>query len=203
MIAAIVLAAGKSKRMGISKLLLPWGSTTVIGKILSTLEKVYIHSIIVVIGGTQEGLIEHLSGFPVEVVFNPDAETGEMLSSVQVGMHSLLDKDTKQSDDHERIKAAMLVLGDQPQIETYVVQELIDSYRTTASEIIVPSYQMHRGHPWLIKKSLWEEILKIPPNETLRDFLHRNNRRILHINVDTPSILQDLDTPEDYEGLKP
>ncbi len=201
MIAAIVLAAGQSKRMGKSKLLLPWDGTTVIGKVLSTLEKLDFHPILVV-SSNQEDLLEYLSGFPVEVVFNPDSEIGEMLSSVQVGMLSLLAKTGNQDGDAEGIEAAMIVLGDQPQIESYIVQELIDSYRTTAIEIIVPSYQMHRGHPWLIGKSLWDEVFKIPANETLRDFLHRNKRRILHISVDTPSILQDLDTPEDYKRFQ-
>jgi len=67
----------------------------------------------------------------------------------------------------------------------------------------VPSFQMRRGHPWLVARPLWPEILALKPPESTRDFLAGHAHEIHYVNVDTPSILADLDTPEDYEKSHP
>jgi molybdenum cofactor cytidylyltransferase len=143
----------------------------------------------VVSGRNPKELEEVLKGFPIELVYNPDFANGEMISSVQSGLRSL----QKESD------AALIVLGDQPQIEAQVVQEIMNRYLLTGSKIIVPSFQMHRGHPWLLDQSLWNEILDLKPTDTLRDYLHQQQHRIEYVNVNTASIIQDLDTPDDYK----
>jgi len=58
---------------------------------------------------------------------------------------------------------------------------------------------MRRGHPWLVQASLWPALLAMQAGQTLRDFLNRHAAQIEYVEVDTPSILKDLDTPEDYE----
>jgi CTP:molybdopterin cytidylyltransferase MocA len=62
---------------------------------------------------------------------------------------------------------------------------------------------MRRGHPWLVERSLWAQILELKPPQTLRDFMRANSDHILYHVVNTSSILQDLDTPEDYAEQKP
>jgi CTP:molybdopterin cytidylyltransferase MocA len=62
---------------------------------------------------------------------------------------------------------------------------------------------MKRGHPWLVTRSLWKEILELRPPSTLRDFLNKYSDAIHYVTVDTPSILADLDTPEDYRKSHP
>ena len=62
---------------------------------------------------------------------------------------------------------------------------------------------MRRGHPWLIAKELWDEVLQMSPPGSMRDFLNNHKNDILYMDVNTPSILQDLDTPEDYLKFKP
>jgi len=156
MISAVILAAGKSSRMGQPKMVLPWGHTTVIGKVITTLMNAGLNDLHVVTGDNQTILKKGLNGFPIEFVFNPDSADGEMISSVQIGLKSLLVKS----------EAALIVLGDQPQIETHVVLAIMDSYLSTRSEIVVPSYQMHRGHPWLVDKSLWGEIFELKQTDT-------------------------------------
>lgn len=193
MISAIVLAAGQSMRMGQPKMILPWGQTTVIGKIIATLVQAGLSDVYVVTGGNQKELEKALPQLPLNFVFNPDYANGEMLSSVQVGLRSI----------HGSIEAALIVLGDQPQIEAKIVKAIMESYLSTRNKIIVPSYQMHRGHPWLIDRSIWNEILDLKPMSTLRDYLSWNKDDISYINVDTPTIIQDLDTPNDYQNFKP
>lgn len=193
MISAIVLAAGQSKRMGTQKMLLPWGGTSVIGKVISTLSASGIFDIHVVTGGIHSELEKKLKEFNVHFVYNPEYRNGEMLTSIQVGL-----RDISEEDD-----AALVVLGDQPQIDKHVVQLIMDCYRLTRHNIIVPSYQMHRGHPWLLGKPFWEEILELKPPHTLRDFLNKHNEIIDYVLVDNPGVIQDLDDQKDYDLYKP
>jgi molybdenum cofactor cytidylyltransferase len=193
MITAIVLAAGQSTRMGHPKMTLPWGEKTVIAKVISSLVEVGLSSIIVVAGGNLKDLKNALREFQVKFVINQNYIYGDMLSSVKVGL----------SNTHETSTGALIVLGDQPQIETQVVKRIMEKYRSTLDKIIVPSYNMHRGHPWLIDRSLWGEILDLKPSNTLHDYLYRKQNWISYLYVDNSSILQDIDTPEDYILYRP
>ncbi len=67
--------------------------------------------------------------------------------------------------------------------------------------IIIPSYQLKRGHPILIDRALWPEVLALPETATLRDFVRAHEAQICYVVVETDSVLKDLDTPEDYEAM--
>jgi molybdenum cofactor cytidylyltransferase len=191
-IAAIVLAAGASQRMGRAKMTLPFHENTVIGTILTTLKHAEIDPLIVVIGGAKEQVEAALSDLPFAVTFahNPDFESTEMLDSLKIGMEIL----------PEDADAFLIVLGDQPQIQLDVVRAILEKYRSSGQDLIIPSYQMRRGHPWLVGKSLWPALSSLSVDQTMRDFLRQQQDRIHYLVVDTPSILQDMDTPEDYQN---
>jgi len=187
MISAIVLAAGESKRMGQPKMLLPWGKSTVLQTVISTLQSAGVDDILVVTGGDHQQ-VDMLIGKSVQTVYNENYAEGEMLSSLQAGLAVKKDE----------ASAALICLGDQPQVQIRSVQHILQSYKETQAPIIVPSYQMHRGHPWMVARKLWDDILKMRSPKTLRDFLNHHQKDILHLELDTPTILQDLDTKEDY-----
>ena len=191
MITAIILAAGESKRMGQPKMLMPWGKSTVLQTVISTFQSAGIDDILVVTGGAAKQ-VEELIGKTVQTVFNKDYETGEMLSSIQVGL----------AEKMREASAVLICLGDQPQVEERSVRYICNAFLTSKSQIIVPSYQMHRGHPWLVARPLWKDLLAMKAPKTPRDFLNKYARKIHYINVDTPSVLADLDTPEDYLKFK-
>jgi molybdenum cofactor cytidylyltransferase len=187
---AIVLAAGLSQRMGKPKMGLPWRGSTVLGAVLKTLDETGFENILVVVGGSRE-LVEDIigkSGLDVGIAFNSSYQNGEMTDSIRVGLASI----------GKNIEAVLIVLGDQPQMETATINLLLEEYKLTGSELIVPSYQMRRGHPWLIGRRFWPDLLNCGPEFTMRDFLKKNSSKIHYVVVDTPSIVQDLDTPEDY-----
>jgi molybdenum cofactor cytidylyltransferase len=192
MITAVILAAGQSKRMGQPKMLLPWGQTTVLETVIATYKAAGIDNVLIVTGGVRDQ-VEALVGKTAQTVFNPDYAKGEMLSSVQVGLAEL----------KSGVEAALIGLGDQPQVQERSVRLVIDEYRSSKAPIIVPSFQMRRGHPWLVTRVLWNEILGLSSPESLRDFLNRHADEIRYVTVDNASILQDLDTPEDYLKSKP
>ena len=191
MISAVVLAAGLSTRMGRPKLTLPWGSTTVIGQVVATLTRAKVDEIIMVTGAARpdvESAVFQAGEGGIRAVFNPRYAEDNMLISLQVGMEAL----------NECVNAMLVVLGDQPQIEVDVVCSILEAYRTQGHLLIVPSFDNHRGHPWLVDRGLWPSILSAPSDSTMRDFLNTHTKRITYLPVATSSILHDLDTPEDY-----
>jgi len=192
-ICAVVLAAGESRRMGKHKLVLPWGNTTVIGQVVSVLHDAGVGQIIVVTGAAHD-LIKHvLEGSDAQIIQNQPSADGEMLVSLQIGL--------SKAENH--IQAALVVLGDQPQIQPEVVQAVMHNHADTHAKLVVPSFEMRRGHPWLVARPLWPEIVTLQKLFTLRDFLIAHANSIQYVNVDTPSILKDLDTPLDYQRERP
>src|SRR5258706_7796191 len=197
MITAIILAAGKSTRMGSPKMLLPWGDITVIEHVIAVFSKSGVEDILVVTGGALEVeaiVAECRKKYPVRSVFNKNYAAGDMLSSIQCGLRNLTE---------ENIGAAMIGLGDQPQCEEVSVHVVLEAFLRSQSPLVVPSFQMRRGHPWLITKSLWNEVIQMEPSQTPRDFLNSHAHNIQYVNVDNPSILTDLDTPEEYDASRP
>ena len=192
-IAAVVLAAGLSRRMGQPKMILPWGERTVIGHVVATLQSAGIQFIMVVTGGTVDLVETALVSYQVNTVFNPKYANGDMLFSIQTGIASL----------PEQVQAALVVLGDQPQIEEKTVRDLLDLYQRKKALLMAPSFNMRRGHPWLIERSLWPDINNLTPPATMRDFFQQHNKMIRYMEVNTTSVLSDLDTPEEYEKNRP
>jgi molybdenum cofactor cytidylyltransferase len=193
MIAAILLAAGKSMRMGQPKMLLPWGQLTVIEQVITTFMKAGIDEIVVITGGAREQVEKATAPYPVRNSYNVDYTKGEMLSSLQCGLRAM----------PPRVKATLIGLGDQPQVEESSVRAVCEAYRESEPGIVVPSFQMRRGHPWLVARPWWDELLRMESPESPRDFLRRHSGEIRYVQVNTPSILADLDTPDDYQQFRP
>jgi len=194
-VAAVVLAAGRSRRMGQPKMDLVWGKTTVLGKVVQVLSNAGLRQILVVLGESSLNSISILLGTPVEMVHIPPGAE-DMLVSVQTGLRVLSQRDAPP-------QAAMIVLGDQPQIKEEIVLALLQAFRQNGESILVPSYRNRRGHPWLLGKALWQDVLSLKPPHTLRDFLNEREAKIQYVNVESDSILKDLDSFEDYLNERP
>jgi molybdenum cofactor cytidylyltransferase len=188
-VAAIILAAGLSRRMKQPKLALPWGDTTVIGQIVQQILESGIKEILVVSGGAHQEIIEALVGKPVRIIFNPDFAASEMLDSIKLGLRNV----------SHFAQAALIVLGDQPQLQVRTIKYLTNAYAIHRPSLVVPSFKNHRGHPWLVDRRLWPSILAVEPLNTLRSFLNENRSEICYIDSPDDTILRDLDTPADYE----
>jgi molybdenum cofactor cytidylyltransferase len=193
LVGAVVLAAGQSRRMGRPKLLMPWGERTVIEQVVKVLLDGAATPVVVVSGGTHEQIAEALRAWPVQIVHNPRYQENQMALSLRAGLAAM----------PAEVQAVLVALGDQPQIESSVVQAVIEAYRLSQARLVVPSYQMRRGHPWLAARPLWSELLGQQPVATLRDFLSTHASEIHYLPLDKPSILQDLDTPDDYARQAP
>lgn len=187
MTAAIVLAAGLSRRMGRFKLTLPWGDRTVIGQVVATLEAAGVAAIVAVTGHRADEVVAALAGTTAQIVHNPGYASGEMLSSIQAGLRAA----------EASREAALLCLGDQPQMTLTTVRAVLAAGAEDGGRrIIIPSYRMRAGHPILLPRWVWPEILNC--TGTLRDVMNAQRGRTRFLDVDTPTVLADLDTPEDY-----
>jgi molybdenum cofactor cytidylyltransferase len=186
-ISAIVLAAGKSVRMGQQKMLMPWGNTTVLGKVIETLQAAEVKDITLV---ANSATALQITNYKLPITLN---NNGEMLESIQLGLQ----------EQKPSAEATLICLGDQPQVQESSVRNVCNIFRENKSSIVVPSYQMRRGHPWLIARKLWGEVLQMRAPESMRDFLNAHKSDIFYVELDTPSILLDLDTPSDYLKYKP
>jgi molybdenum cofactor cytidylyltransferase len=187
MIAAIVLAAGKSERMGRPKALLPIRGRTFLENILISISLSSIQHTVVVVGRHRDEIARSL--VMPNVVFNPDYEQG-MITSFQAGIRAL----------PENTAGAMLFLVDHPIVEPSTIESLNANF--APGRIVVPVFQGRRGHPVLFAASVLEEILALPSSQGANIVVRRDPKRIIEAPVNAPGILVDIDTPEQFEKLQ-
>jgi molybdenum cofactor cytidylyltransferase len=190
MVCALVLAAGRSRRMGAQKLLLPVGGQPAIARIVDEVLRSPVDHVLVVIGHQGDRITEALAGRRVSFVANADAE-GEMLSSVRCGLRAM----------PEACVAVLLVLGDQPGITAEVIATLVRAFRTAGRGIVVPTYGGRRGHPLLFAVHYRDEILNHCEEVGVRGLLQAHPEDVLEVEVATPGVLEDMDVPEDYRRM--
>jgi molybdenum cofactor cytidylyltransferase len=194
-VAAVVLAAGSSSRMGQAKQLLPWpGGGTVVGAVVQRLQASGVSEIVVVAGQGHELVeaavaAERLSGGPpVRTVFNPDYAVAEMARSLAVGLEAL----------PANCLAALVALGDQPQIKPEVVGRVIERWRATQAPVVASFFEGQRGQPLLFDRALWPLVQTLPASANPREAVQAAGS-IERVDADDDSILRDMDTPEAYE----
>jgi len=194
-VAAIIAAAGRSTRMGEPKQLLPWGDRTVLATVAANLAAAGADPVVCVVGHLAEQMEAALRGAPVQIVRNRDFAQREMLSSYQTGVRHL--RQTRSA-----CSGALLALGDQPHVPGALIARIIAQARRSPSHIVVPSFEMRRGHPFYLPDHLWNELLALGPDDTLRTLMRHHDAHIVYVEVDTDAILRDLDTPADYQALR-
>jgi molybdenum cofactor cytidylyltransferase len=190
---AIVLAAGKSSRMGKNKLLIRLNGKRLIDHTLDTLEASEIEKIVVVLGYKPIQLLKALKSRlnQLQIVFNEKYEEG-MTSSFKKGLGLIKNAD-----------AVLLVLGDQPLFDPDLINRIVNQLEKCAGNalIVSPIYEGKKGHPLLFSKELFKEILALGKNETIRDIVHRHDDIILKIEADVWTII-DIDTQDDVKRIK-
>ena len=174
--------------MGQPKQIMQWGTVTIARRVVEVLAASGVEPIVVVTGNVRKQVEEAVAGAATMTVFNPDFADGSMMRSLQVGLRVLpLD-----------CEAVLVALGDQPQIESEVVRAVMEGWRRGAKEVLAPSFGGRRGHPILFARSLWPTMLAASTGLSPRDLLKTFSDKIAYLEVDTDSVLRDVDTPEDY-----
>lgn len=190
MIQVIILAAGKSERMGRVKPLLPWGKRTLIEAIIDRVARSRAKEVLVVLGAARDDIEPVIAKYHVGRVFNPDFARG-MLSSIQRGLEAV----------PRDAQAVLFFLGDQPAPSAAIINRLIDAYEKTGKGIVLPVCGGRRGHPVLIDLKYRNEIRALDPGIGLRQLMRNHPEDILEVRTRSPRVLHDIDTPEDYERV--
>jgi molybdenum cofactor cytidylyltransferase len=186
--AAIVLAAGLSRRMGRHKPLLPIGDRAMIAHVVDGIIGAGITNIYVVTGHLACDVRGALANRPVHFIANENFVVGGMLSSVQLGVRAA----------HASCDAFFISLGDQPFIDPETFRQMTVAFIRSRAPILLPTHNGKHGHPVLIASDLAPQILALRSDETLNDFAKRQANETLEIDVDDPAVVEDIDTPEDY-----
>ena len=183
-VAAIILAAGESRRMGRAKALLPFRGGTFLSVLFGTLSR-YCSPVVAVFGFNGDTVA---AGAPAGMVsaINRNYQLG-MLTSLQTGLRVL-----PESTDH-----VMFTLVDHPAVTRATVETLI----AAAADIAIPRIDGKRGHPVLVSRQIALEFLAEPVTSKVRDVIDRHADAIRYIDVGDPGICDDVDNPALYEAL--
>jgi molybdenum cofactor cytidylyltransferase len=189
-IAAIVLAAGLSRRMGRPKLLLPIEGRPVLRITVEDVLAAGVEPVVVVTGTEHRELVDALAGLPVTLVNNPSPEAGQA-SSIRIGVGAL----------PPITEGVLIVLGDQPFVPSGVVAGLLAAFRATGKAVVAPRYRDGRGNPVLFSRETFAELRNISGDQGARSVVERDPSRVALVDFDLP-MPQDVDTPEDYARLR-
>ena len=186
MIAAIILAAGASRRMGQPKMLLPFGRSTVLETVIANVLASPAERTVVVLGAHRSRLAPLVRRYPVEIVVNPEPARG-MLSSIQVGLRTL-----------PRTPGAVFIMpGDHPAVPAAVFSALAEARVQSGRGLIVPVHGGRGGHPLLLDLRYRGEVGRLDFGIGLRGLLALYPEDILRLETDEAGVLLDLDRPED------
>jgi molybdenum cofactor cytidylyltransferase len=184
---AIILAAGESRRMNSPKLLLPYNGQTIIETVIENVGNSDIENIMVVLGSSGDEILNVIKHMNLKHCYNADYKDG-MLSSVKCGIRSIPDSYT----------AVVVFQGDQPMISSDVINEVLSAWKRSGKGIVIPAFENKSGHPILIHRKYKDEIENLDNQVGLHALPGNHNSDVFEIEVNTPAILRDIDTKEDY-----
>ena len=188
MIAAVVLSAGESRRMGRPKALLPIGGLSFLERIVKSLRTTKVEKVIVVLGHNPDEIQTKIRHLPVTVLVNPDYAQGQ-LSSLIVAIRAL---------EAEKLDGILVHLVDHPFLNPDLVDRMIDRFYESKKLIVVPTCKGRRGHPVILSSRLFGELLSAPMDQGAKSVVRGHAAETLEIESDDEGITLDIDTPEDY-----
>jgi molybdenum cofactor cytidylyltransferase len=190
-IAAVVLAAGESSRMGADKPLLMYRGRTFLENIISALCEAGIRRVVVVLGHHAELIQQSIDLSSVEVVINQDYRQGQT-SSLQAGLRVLA---------ANKPEGVVLCLADHPSISIDTVHNLIQHFKSTGKPVVIPQLNGKHGHPVLVGREVFDQIAALGPDQGADTVIHRYRDQTEFAEVPDPGILIDVDDPESYLRL--
>ncbi|MFZ0663183.1 MAG: nucleotidyltransferase family protein [Acidobacteriaceae bacterium] len=193
-VSAVVLAAGRSARMGWAKQLLRVGGRTMLTQTLENVRASGVDEVILVLGFSAEVIRREIPAAllsAVRVVVNADYESG-MASSLRAGLATV----------GLTMDAALIVLADQPFVRPETMGRIIEQYRRSDARIVVPFYRGSRGNPVLLDRAVFAEAMTLEGDVGCRAIFADHAGEMARVDVDDAAILADIDSREDYERLR-
>ena len=196
MIAAIILAAGESLRMGTAKALLPFSKingfqTTFLQNLIDVFTHSRAEPILVVLGSNVETIRSQTKFGNARSIINKNYKDG-MLSSIQAGLKALA---------NDSVEGALICPVDHPNIDIEVIENLITTFESQSSLITLPTYKGRRGHPVLFSQAVFAEIEQAPKMIGARQVVWDHSDEVVELPTANPSVAIDIDTPADYKNF--
>lgn len=190
-VAAIILAAGRSQRMGAFKPLLPFGASTIVETSIEQMRSADIQTIVVVIGEgpSAEKLEVHLRNSNVILAVNPDPFS-EMSASIACGIRAL----------PEGLGAVVINPVDHAAVPAEVVSRLVHEWKQGA-HLVKPTWKQRGGHPVLIDLNFADELLNLDSRGGLKAFFSAHRAQVRRVEVNSKYIARDMDAWDDYAAL--
>ena len=188
---AVILAAGMSSRMGEAKQLLRLGENILLGHVLENVRSSGVKDIVLVLGHEAEKIRERISTENLNVVINESYQQG-MGTSLRAGLAAL----------PPGVDAALIVLADQPFIRPKTLGLLMDQYKRSSAQIVIPTYKGFRGNPVLLDRSVFSEVMALTGDIGCRAIFGNHLGGIVKQPVGDIGILLDLDSKEDLALMR-
>jgi len=191
MVSCILLAAGEARRMGRSKLLLPWREATILETIVDSYLRAKISELIVVINPNNQKVRDVLISKPVVIVENPHYKEG-MSTSLRQGIEA--------ASGHA--EGYLIGLGDQPLITTDIIDRLISSFSKMRPGIAICTHKGKKGHPVIFARKFHRALLALKRDTGGRMIIEQHSDEIQSVEIGSEVIFMDIDTPEDYQKIQ-
>jgi CTP:molybdopterin cytidylyltransferase MocA len=190
MIPALVLAAGKSTRMGRTKALLPLGNETFVSRIVRTFRLAGVEDVVVVVGHDAAAVSEELGRPDVgaRVIVNAEYESGQ-LSSILAGLRAI---------DRPGVTAMLMTLVDVPLVSAETVRAVLMRYRSTSAPVVRPVNGARHGHPVLLDRTLFGLLRGADPTTGAKPIVRAHASQAGDLEVSDEGAFTDIDTPEEY-----
>jgi len=193
MIAALVLAAGGSRRLGRPKQLEKWGDATLLDHVLSHVRRFPVDEIWVVLGAGADAVMAAVDLTDFGIIENPEWEEG-LAASLRVGLDAL----TRLS----KADATFIILGDQPDVPDEVPERLAEAWQSTRRLAVVPKYRYTWGNPVLVSRELWPRLMSLDGDDGARRLLQAHPEWVEEVWIESLPP-RDVDTQRDVDDLRP
>jgi len=178
--------------MGSNKLLLPWNDDKcVIEQVISQVQASKFADALLVTGHQSTRLETIIAPYGIRTVFNPNYETGELVSTLQAGIRQI---------NFEGFDGFAVLLGDLPGLTADTMNDVIGRFE--AGRIIEPYHSGRKGHPIIFDKRYAADLLKLPALTHPSAVLRQHQTNVIHHPVESAAIYRDVDTPEMYRHLR-
>jgi molybdenum cofactor cytidylyltransferase len=192
-VGVVILAAGRSARMGNPKLLLPWGTTSVLGHLIEEWRALHAKQIAVACATGDLAIqaeMDRLSFPAQDRIINPNPQRG-MFSSIQCA--------AQWPGWQGALTHWAIVLGDQPHLRPQTLRRVLDFSAAQPGRVCQPARQGHGRHPVVLPKAVFQQVAATTA-ATLKEFLAGPGRQVALCELDDPGLDLDIDRPEDFEA---
>lgn len=190
MISGVVLAAGRSSRLGRPKQLLPLDGEPLLAHVLRNAASSALDEVVLVLGHEAAAVGATVGAWGQRVVVNDDHAAGQS-TSVRAGLAAV----------DGGAEAVLFLLGDQPGVTPAVIDALIAAFRASEAPVVIPAYGGRRGNPVLFGRELFPELARVGGDEGARGVVRAHKAVALVVPVGDGPPPRDVDTEEDYAAL--